>query len=131
MKKFSVVAISFIFCSLLLISCESVKTYDDGYADGYKEGYSDARIKFEDEYSLGLIDGSDDAEEHMGYLLHKAYDYARDNTELSVYEAWNNIMAYHDLSCTDPDTIPSEEEYKESAKTLAYFCEYLERLLWL
>lgn len=126
MKNRLILVLSILFCCSFLLSCGSIGTYDDGYEDGYKAGYYAAQEKYEWDWENGFHDGMSMCREEMLIYLEHAYDYARDNSEWSVYEAWVNIMAYHHLSNCGRYENPTLEEYMESAKTLAYFCEYLE-----
>lgn len=110
----------------------------DDYEIGYDAGYSDARSKYEDDYSRGYDDGYSEGycmgssdlfhECELTDTVYKAYEYARDNTSWSVYEAWNNILIYHDGYDPYGYDLPTEAEYLQSIETLVYFCEYLDKL---
>lgn len=134
MKKFIATLSIIVFTGCLLLSCDSEMTYDDGFDAGYDQGYWDASIEFDGDYSRGYEDGysegywigSSDHGYNSHEILEAAYDYAREKTGWSVYEAWNSILIYH--AGTDPDgfAIPTKEEYLQCVNTLVLFCEYLE-----
>ena len=132
MKK-SLVFLILIFVAALLISCGNNGYYDQGYEDGYAEGLSDGRLeaelelydkRFEAGYDIGYDDGCGEAR----LVIEAADDYARKQTGWSVYEAYNNIMIYHDGVDPDGFPLPTKEEYIECVETLVYFSEYLDNL---
>lgn len=121
-------------CAALLGRSYSVK-YEEGYEAGRESVLEtvdeDAFSRgYEYGYEEGYLDGSSDFRHEcdLSYEIEKAYDHARDNSEWSVYEAWNNILLYYGASNPYGFDIPTEEEFRQSVETLVEFCMYMDEI---
>ena len=117
----------------VLIGTSYRNTRAEGYEMGYEAGLAAAEEIYvdcdhdyidDDSYNRGYADGVADVK----YDVEEAYYYTFKNTEWSVYEAWNNIMIYHDGFDPYGHPLPTEEEYRQSIETLVYFCMYMDEL---
>jgi hypothetical protein len=101
------------------------EAYREGYDAGYYDGYEEGRHTGLD---IGYEEGLEDSEkaDDLASEIEAAYDYAREQTGWSVYEAWNNIGLYHDVYDSNGHPLPTYEEYMQSIETLVYFCEYMD-----
>lgn len=140
MKK-SFTAFLILIASVFLISCSSNGYYDQGYEDGYAEGLFDGRLEAELEfydnrseaqyeagYDEGFFDGKYYGYEETLNEIYRASEYASSKTGWSIYEAYNNIMIYHDGVDPDGFPLPTKKEYIECVETLVYFSEYLDNM---
>lgn len=147
MKK-SFAALLILITAVFLMSCGSNGYYDQGYEDGYTAGYeeglsagrmqseshrySDYSDQYEDGYESGYDNGFFEGK-HYGHeetmnRIYYASEYARSKTGWPIYEAYNNIMIYHDGVDPDGFPLPTKKEYIECVETLVYFSEYLDNL---
>ena len=134
-----------IFVCLVLFSAAWL--IGQSYREKYKEGYEAGRASvletcgdrydweaYEDGvdsgYDIGYSDGLEDSEkaDDLAYDIEKAYDLAAEKTGMSVYEAWNNILLYHDGYDPLGYPLPTYEEYTQSIETLVCFCDYMDRI---
>jgi hypothetical protein len=144
MKK-SFAALLILITAVFLMSCGSNGYYDQGYEDGYKNGLEDGYLEgylqseseghgaqyesgYESGYDDGFFEGKHYGHEETMNRIYYASEYARSKTGWSIYEAYNNIMIYHDGVDPDGFPLPTKKEYIECVETLVYFSEYLDNL---
>ena len=101
MKKLFVMLATILLTVFLLLSCDSSGTYDDGFEDGYDMGYSDARIKFEDEYVKGFVEGENTITSDIDWIsveIRKEYGI---EPEEAVYILQNYMFDPESVSYTE------------------------------
>ena len=125
-KKYTfyvIVSYILLLLAVVLLSKSYGNAKSESYERGYKAGMAAADSSYDD-YEHGYADAMADVE----YEIENAYQYASDNSQWSVYEAWNNILIYNDGVDPHGHPLPTDEEYRQSIETLVYFCMYMDDL---
>lgn len=101
MKKLVAILAVIAIATCLLVSCSNEKTYDDGFEDGYDMGYSEARIKFEDDYVKGFIEGENTLAGDIDWISIEIRNEYGIDPEEAVYILQNYMY--------DPDSVSYDE----------------------